>query len=230
MNNEALERKIGYCFKDKTLLDKALTHRSYCRENNLDSAASNERLEFLGDAYLDAVVGMELYMNVDGSEGELSKMRADAVCENALSHIGEELNLGDYINFGRGEIISGGRHRSSIIADAMEALIGAIILDGGYYEAKDFILRLFSHTIHQAEMGILAHDYKTKLQEVLQKNGSMPKIKYVVDREEGPDHNKMFFVHVELNGNALGSGSGKNKKEAEMQAAKNALKGRLNVF
>ena len=226
MNNSDFEKSIQYEFKNKALLEKALTHSSYCRENGLSSRDSNERLEFLGDAYLDAITATELYQRQQRvGEGKLTRIRAMIVCEQSLARIGTRLSIGNYLNMGRGEEHCGGRERESIIADAVEAVIGAFFLDGGYAEAERFILREFEKTIQAALEGKLFSDYKTQIQELLQQKGAMPDIQYILDGEEGPDHDKTFFIHLEWNGKALGSGKGKSKKEAEQNAAKASLDG-----
>lgn len=226
MNNTVFEKTIQYEFKEKGLLNKALTHSSYCRENGIPARESNERLEFLGDAYLDAITGAELYRRMEKvDEGQLTRTRAVVVCERSLAQVAERLSIGSYLNMGRGEDRSGGRHRESIIADAVEALIGAIFLDGGYEAAQDFVLRQFSGLIDDALAGKLYQDYKTQAQELLQRDGSAPVIEYILDREEGPDHQKTFYMHMTCNGRTLGAGSGKSKKEAEQNAARAFLHG-----
>lgn len=227
MNNLDFEQIIKYSFKDKTLLDKALTHSSYCREHGVDAKDNNERLEFLGDAFFDAVISVELYKRLEKvDEGKLTKTRALIVCEKSLASVAAGLHIGDYLNMGKGENQSGGRQRESILADAMEAIIGAIYLDGGYEEMAKFVGREFAHTIDDALAGKLFTDYKTQVQEVLQKRGQKTEISYVTDREEGPDHDKTFYVHLVCNGKTLGRGSGKSKKEAAQNAAKATLEGR----
>ena len=226
MNNMEFEKVIDYSFKDKLNLETALTHSSYCREHDMEAKQDNERLEFLGDAFFDAVISVCLYNKLaDVSEGKLTKTRALIVCEASLAKVGLKLKIGEYLRMGKGEEQSGGRTRESIVADAVEAVVGAIILDGGYAEAERFILREFETTIEDALKGKLFADYKTELQEELQKKGSKVVITYVHDSESGPDHDKTFFVHVECNGVDLGSGKGKSKKEAEQKAAKAALEG-----
>ena len=227
MNNHDFEQIINYRFNDKNLLEKALTHSSYCREHGLVAKDNNERLEFLGDAFFDAVISVELYKRLEKvDEGKLTKTRALIVCEKSLASVAAGLNIGAYLNMGKGEDQSGGRHRESILADAMEAIIGAIYLDGGYDAMVAFVSRAFSQTIEDALAGKLTNDYKTQVQEVLQKRGQKTDIRYVIDREEGPDHNKTFYVHLVCNGQTLGKGSGKSKKEAEQNAAKDTLEGR----
>ncbi len=224
--NKLFEEKIGYHFKDENLLIKALTHSSFCRENDLDPTESYERLEFLGDAYLDAIMGLELYNRLGkDSEGKLSKIRATIVCENTLAVVGNSFEVGKYLNLGRGEEHNGGRYRESIIADTVEAIIGAIILDSGYEVAKEFVLKAFEQLITDGLEGKLYKDYKTQVQEILQKDGTAPEIRYVLDKEEGPDHSKTFFVHLMCNNEKLGSGKGRSKKEAEQNAAKDTLDG-----
>lgn len=229
MNNTEFEQKIQYEFRDKGLLDKALTHSSYCREEGLEPCDSNERLEFLGDAYLDAIAGVELYRRMEKvGEGRLTKTRAAVVCEHSLAKVGNRIGIGAYFNMGKGEEHCGGRHRESIVADGMEAVIGAIVLDGGYQAASDFVLREFSDIIQEALEGRLFTDYKTQVQEILQRGGHAPHIQYVLDHEEGPDHDKTFYVHLACDGKLLGKGHGKSKKEAEQNAALAALNGGLN--
>lgn len=226
MNDSIFEKKTGYIFGDKTLLKRALTHSSYCRENGIPSYESNERLEFLGDAFLDAIVGNELYRRMPRvNEGRLTKTRAVVVCEKSLSEIGNEMNIGDFLYLGNGEAQTGGRGRDSIIADAIEAVIGAIFLDAGYGPAEKFVLDSFDRIIQDAIDGKIFSDYKTEVQELLQKGGRKPYISYVLDRTEGPDHDKTFFVHLACNNVRMGSGTGKTKKEAEQEAAKASLEG-----
>ncbi len=226
MNNSSFEEIIQYHFNDKALLNKALTHSSFCREHGLDNRESNERLEFLGDAYLDAITATELYERLKKvGEGKLTRIRASVVCEHSLAEIGRRLDIGRFLNMGRGEENSGGRQRESIVADATEAVIGAIFLDGGYDAARDFVIREFRDTIDKALAGKLFTDYKTQVQEILQQNGTAPEILYILDAEEGPDHDKTFYVHLTCNGQDLGAGSGKSKKEAEQNAAKATLDG-----
>ena len=226
MNNEKFETIIEYSFKNKELLNKALTHSSFCRENEMDSVQSNERLEFLGDAFLDAIAGTELYRRMPNvNEGTLTKTRALVVCEKSLAEVGTRLGIGEFLNMGNGEERCGGRHRESIVADAMEAVIGAIFLDSDYESVKEFVLKEFSTVIDDALAGKLFADYKTQIQEILQSKKSVPKIEYILDKEEGPDHDKTFFVHLVCDGKKLGSGTGKSKKEAEQNAAKASLEG-----
>lgn len=225
MNNNILEERIQYSFKDRKLLKTALNHSSYCMENGMGSDQSNQRLEFLGDAYFDAIISTELYKRMQSGEGKLSKTRSAIVCENSLAAVGERLEIGRFLNLGKGEDHAGGRNKKSIQADAMEALIGAIFLDGGYDAAEEFVLREFSQAIDDALSGRLMSDYKTVVQELFQKKGKNVRFSYVLDREEGPDHDKVFYVHLVCNGTIYGYGKGKTKKEAEQNAAKAALEG-----
>lgn len=230
-NNEEIREAIGYRFHNRELLQQALTHSSFARENGKGKKEHNERLEFLGDAFLDAIVGEALYLELpEAEEGVLSKTRAAIVCEQALAKAARELNLGKHIRCSRGEIKTGGRQRDSILADAMEALIGAIFLDGGYEAAKSFVLRVFDKTLKDAEQGMFIYrDYKSAVQERLQAKGILD-IHYILDREEGPDHDKTFFVNLQIMGKNAGSGSGKSKKEAEQQAAKQVIERGTDAF
>lgn len=227
MNNLDFEKIIEYTFRDKQLLQKALTHSSYCREHGLESRDSNERLEFLGDAFFDAVISEELYRRLEKvDEGRLTKTRALIVCEKSLAVVAKKLGIGEFLNLGKGEEQSGGRKRESILADALEAIVAAIYLDGGFDAMRQFVAREFASAIDDALNGKLFADYKTQVQEVLQKRGKNTKIRYVTDREEGPDHDKTFYVHLVCDGITMGKGSGKTKKEAEQNAAKETLEGR----
>ena len=217
------EQLIGYKFNNLNLLERALTHSSYNKEKNTKHQ-DNERLEFLGDAFFDAIVSAELFKMMKGvTEGKLTKTRALVVCENSLAKSARKLGLGQYIYIGHGEEVGGGRDKDSILADAMEAVIGAIYLDGGFEPTEKFVLRYFSETIKDAAEGKLFSDYKSEVQEFIQKNGRNLAITYNTVREEGPAHDKTFFVNLTYDGKILGEGSGKSKKEAEQQAAKTAL-------
>lgn len=229
-----LSEQIGYNFKDESLFEHALTHSSYVRERNMSKEFSNERLEFLGDGFFDAIIAEELFRRLPASEeGNLTKIRSQIVCTDSLAEKGRKLELGRIMKLGRGEANMGGREKTSIIADAMEALIGAVFLDGGYDAAREYVLKTFQDTIDEAIAGKINRDYKSCLQEKLQRDGSI-KISYMLEKEEGPDHAKTFYVKVEANGRLLGRGKGKNKKEAEQNAAKEAmasLEGEtINVF
>ena len=224
MNRKEFEQELQYAFRDSALLTKALTHSSYCREKGLAPNQSNERLEFLGDAFLDAITGAELYKRLYSvNEGKLTKTRALVVCEKSLAKVGRRLRIGEVLRMGNGEEKTGGRDRESIVADATEAVIGAIYLDGGYEEVSRFVLREFGYLIYQALNGRLFSDYKTEVQEILQQGGAEPQIEYKVTKESGPDHDKTFYVDLIVNGECCGSGVGKTKKEAEQNAARASL-------
>ncbi len=222
-NIEELEKRIQYRFEDRSYLERALTHSSYNREKNTKHK-DNERLEFLGDAFLDAIVGAELFVRMNSvTEGTLTKTRALIVCEKALAEVAREFNLGKYILMGHGEAGTGGRNKDSILADALEAVIGAIYMDGGYDAAQKFTVSAFKKMIEGAMAGRIFSDYKSEIQEVLQSGGKTVNINYVLDREEGPAHDKTFYLHMECDGKKYGSGKGKTKKEAEQNAAKASL-------
>ena len=225
MNSEGFSKKIDCSFNDLSLLETALTHSSYCHEGRQTGLKDNERLEFLGDSVFNTVIGEHLYRRAaDVEEGRLTKYRALIVCEASLEECGKRYGIGEYLNLGHGEDLSGGRTRSSIIADATEAVIGAIFLDGGWEKAKDFVLKAFAPTIERALDGKIHTDFKTEIQERLQAKGGK-EISYRIDREEGPDHQKVFYVSLWFEGNKLGEGLGRSKKEAEQNAAKAALEG-----
>lgn len=217
---EELEKTIGYKFKNKNLIQQALSHSSYANERKQPNG-SNERLEFLGDSVLSIVVSDFLYKNLNVAEGELTKIRASLVCEKSLHIFAKQINLGDYLHLGKGEENTGGRERPSILADAFEAVIAAIYLDGGMEAAAKHILHFMPEDIHHFVKPAFS-DFKTVLQEIVQKNPE-EKVEYVLIGEEGPDHNKRFVVEVCLNSQVIGKGSGKSKKEAEQLAAKEAL-------
>jgi len=221
MELTALQKSIGYFFKDKRLLERALTHSSYANEHRLKTG-SNERLEFLGDSVLSVIVSDYIYIHfVDLPEGELTKMRAGLVCERSLCALSDRLNIGDYLLLGKGEEHTGGRTRPSILADAFEAVLAAIYLDGGHEPARRFVLDLLKDYIQKGNKSTL-QDYKTTLQEIIQKNPE-EHVEYRLTQETGPDHNKSFFVEVWLNSNVIGHGVGRSKKLAEQAAAKEAL-------
>ena len=220
----SIEEKIGYSFKDRTLLTTALTHSSYARESG--GSEFNERMEFLGDAMLDAIAGEELYREFPGKgEGFLSRTRASLVCEKFLFEVAVHIGLGEHLRLGAGEEKTGGRNRPSILADAVEALIGAVFLDGGYEAARDVVLRLLADGLQDAREGrLLVTDYKTALQELLQSEGvSTAGIQYVDAGQSGPDHDKVFTVHLMINGQTEAEGVGKSKKQAQQEAARAAL-------
>lgn len=222
-NLDKLQKTIGYTFKNKALLRNALTHSSFLNECKDRERKSNERLEFLGDAVLGLVIAQYLFETNPGvHEGILTKARAATVCENTLAQIADEISLSDHIIMGKGEIKSGGNKRKSSLSDATEALMAAIYLDGGLENARAFILKYFSKLADSAILGkSVSDDYKTKLQEWVQKdNGSF---EYKLSGEKGPDHDKEFSVELFINGSLISSGIGNSKKQAEQQAAKKAL-------
>ena len=217
-----LEDKIGYQFKNKNLLWQALTHSSYANEGK-KHGRNNERLEFLGDSVLSVIVAKHLFLKYkDIPEGELTKLRASLVCEKALDVFAQQLGLGEYLRLGKGEEMTGGRSRPSILADAFEAVIAALYLDGGYQAAQKFVLSFIPENLDVKSANQLA-DYKTTLQEIIQQNRE-EKIEYVLADEKGPDHAKVFTAEVLLNSNVIGVGEGSSKKQAEQNAAKEALK------
>ena len=218
-----LESKIGYKFQNIRLLKHAITHSSYANENRQGGYTSNERLEFLGDSVLGQITAEYLFrMEPEIPEGNMSKFRSELVCETALYEVAKQLELGRYIRLGKGEDGTGGRERPSILADAVEAVIAAIYLDGGYRPAKDFIDRF----VLSAEIDYTAPsgDWKTELQELVQRTPDQT-IRYELLEESGPDHNKRFTFGVYINGVLSGKGMGRTKKEAEQLAAQDALKG-----
>ena len=223
MNNEytALMDKLGYRFRDPRLLEKALTHSSYANEGR-HGLESNERLEFLGDSVLGFVAAKYLFEKENGPEGELTKLRAAVVCEKALCSYSKELGLGNYLLLGKGERLTGGAERPSILADAFEAVIAAMFLDGGLEPVRGFVLRFVEKEANNQRKRHFK-DYKTTLQEIVQQNPE-EKLEYVLTGESGPDHSKQFVVEVHLNSNVIGTGRGRSKKDAEQQAAREALK------
>ena len=220
MNYEKIKKEIGYEFKNKQLLETALTHTSYAYENKKQS---NEKLEFLGDSILEFVSSEYIYHNYPKlKEGEMTKVRASVVCEDSLQKIAKMHNFSDFLYLGKSERISQKEVRPAIMADSIEAVIAAIFLDGGLEEAKKFILNNLAEPIENATKNIGQKDYKTVLQEVLQKNGNVD-IEYVIIDEKGPDHEKVFTAEVKFNNKILATGEGKSKKQAEMEAAQKAL-------
>lgn len=225
-NNELIEfeNNINYKFTNIEILEKSLTHSSYSNEDKAYNKVNNERLEFLGDAVLSISVSRYIFDKFpDYPEGDLTKLRSQVVCEDTLSLVAANLNLGKYLLLGKGEEASGGRDRKSILADAVEAVIAAIYLDGGYKEAEKFVLDNLTRYIKLAVKGKIVTDYKSYLQEYYQSKSQFIKIRYIVTKEEGPDHEKMFHVNVVVNKNVVGKGVGKSKKIAEQNAAKDAL-------
>ena len=221
-----LEDKIGYRFTDRGLLQTALTHSSYAREKGA-GGEYNERMEFLGDAMLDAIAGEELYREFpEKEEGFLSRTRASLVCEKFLFEVACRIGLGEYLMLGAGEEKTGGRTRPSILADAVEALIGAVFLDGGYEEAKRVVLGLLDEGFRDVREGrTLITDYKTALQELLQSQGaSAADIQYVDAGQSGPDHDKVFTVGLYVGDSLKGTGTGHSKQEAQTAAAREGVK------
>lgn len=219
---EEFEKHIDYTFKNKKLLVNALTHSSYANEVRDKSRTSNERLEFLGDAVLGIITADYLYFhNANVPEGELTKLRAMMVCEKSLHGFACEIGLGKYLMLGHGEENTGGRERPSILADAFEAVTAAIYIDGGLEAARRYITA-FADKFFSSRFEAGFKDYKTTLQEIVQKNHS-ERLEYVLTAENGPDHNKQFTVEVHLNSNVIGTGRGGSKKDAEQMAAKEAL-------
>ena len=220
----SLLERIGYRFKDESLLKIALTHSSYTSEHKMEYSSNNERLEFIGDAYVDAAVGAELFMIMsDAPEGVLSRNRADVVREESLADIARTISLGEYIYMGKGEESTGGRNKDSILADCFEALIGAIIIDGGYEAGRKVALELLGDKISLAVQGKLRQDFKTMLQEKYQEKNHDLRIRYNTVGESGPDHNKTFTVEVLVGSKPVGRGTGKSKAKAEQEAARDAL-------
>ncbi len=219
-NISILEKKIHYKFKNKELCKNALMHSSYANEHKYPKYKSNERIEFLGDAVLELVSSEFLFAeNMTMPEGELTKTRASIVCEQSLAFCAREIRLNDHLLMGKGEEVTGGRNRASIISDALEALIGAIYLDGGFASAKEFIHKFVLNDLDKKK---LFYDSKTTLQEMVQ-GKYKENIQYILLKEDGPEHNKSFFVEVRLGDRSLGKGSGRTKKLAEQKAAYKAI-------
>lgn len=217
---EQLEKKIGYTFNEKELLCQALTHSSYANELKINYIKDYERIEYLGDAILEFVSSDFLYRKYAGKkEGELTKIRAKLVCESSLAYCARKLDVGKYLRLGKGERLGGGTDRDSILADCVEAIIGAIYLDSDIVSARKFILDNVLIDIEDRELFI---DCKSSLQEMVQSRG-ITNIEYSTTKEEGPEHNKYYYVDVLVDGNICGSGVGKSKKNAEQDAAKKAI-------
>ena len=215
------QKKTGYEFKNVELLITALTHSSYSNENRLKKYMCNERLEFLGDAVLELVSSEQIYKdNPTKPEGDMTRMRASWVCEPTLALCARDIDLGEYVMLGRGEDLTGGRERDSILSDTLEATIGAVYLDGGFEKAKEYIDR---HILKDIENKKLFYDSKTILQEQVQKNWHDGEISYVLTGEEGPDHDKTFLVDLYVAGEKKSSGKGRTKKAAEQDAAYRCL-------
>ena len=218
----ALEERLGYSFRNRALLETALTHSSYANENRASGIVCNERLEFLGDSVLGVTVADFLYRHFsDMPEGRMTRLRAELVCEQSLHRVALELHLGEYLRLGKGEEHNGGRKRASILSDAVEAVIAAMYLDAGMETAAGFIHRCLLDDVRAIETPTFT-DYKTSLQELVQRHSGQV-LSYELVGEEGPDHAKTFRVQVCLNGDPIGRGTGRTKKEAEQAAAANAL-------
>lgn len=215
---EELQEKLGYKYNDPILLRRALTHSSYAYEKHVEYG-SNERLEFLGDSVLGFITADYFYHHCSLPEGDLTKKRAATVCERSLHQFSKELELNKYLLLGKGEVNTGGADRPSILADAFEAVLASIYLDGGIEPAREFVLRFVKESVNSKPN---FKDYKTTLQEIIQKNPD-EKLNYVLTDESGPDHNKSFTVEVQLNSNVIGRGTGRSKKAAAQEAAREAL-------
>ena len=214
-----LEEKIGYEFKKKELIWQALTHSSFSNEKKINKYKNYERLEFLGDAVLELISSQFFFETYpDMPEGEMTKLRSSMVCELALAYCARDISLGDYLLLGKGEEITGGRTRDSIISDVMEAVIGALYLDGGLSEADAFVKK---YILSDLESKQLFYDSKTILQEEVQRDGQS--LTYELVSETGPDHDKVFMVEARIDGQTVGKGQGRNKKSAQQQAAYQAL-------
>ena len=223
-NLSALESSIGYTFKKKSLLKEAMTHKSFAHEQQKTRIVYNERMEFLGDAVLELIMSEYLYgVYQDYTEAHLSKMKAYAVQESTLADIAQRLNIGAFLKLGKGEELTEGRRKPSLLANAYEALLAAIYLDGGYKKAKHFVLSFLTPKVKHLATNNFVYDFKTKFQEVVQAQfGILPK--YITHKEEGPEHKKIFEVKVFINDDFYGSGTGKTKKAAAQMAAEAGLK------
>ena len=220
MKKQELQKNIGYQFENESLLNKAMTHTSYAYENNVES---NEKLEFLGDSILEFISSKYIFKNYPNlKEGEMTKVRAQVVCEQSLYKIAKMHNFSDFLNLGKSEKLSGGKERPAILADSVEAVIAAMYIDGGLKVAEKFIIENLKNEIELATKHVGQKDYKTVLQEKLQIHGDV-KIEYILLNESGPDHDKRFEMEVRCNGKKLAVGTGKSKKLAQMDAAHNAI-------
>jgi len=219
-----LENNLGYTFKKKSLIKEAITHKSYAHEKQKGSLSFNERMEFLGDSVLELIISEYIFTTYpEYTEADLSRIKAYTVQESTLAEIAKSINIGDCLILGKGEEMTGGRKKDSLLADAFEAVLAAIYLDGGYKKAKAFILRHLIYKTDELSTKNFIFDFKTKLQEVAQAQfGVLPA--YVIHKEEGPEHKKTFEVKVFINENYLGLGKGKTKKAAAQKAAEAALK------
>ena len=219
-NLQKLEDSIGYTFKNKSLLENALTHTSYANEHKI---SSNEKLEFLGDSILEFISSKYIYNNYPKlKEGEMTKVRAEVVCEDSLYVVAKKHNFSDFLFVGKSEQLHQGNRKVAIMADSVEAIIAAMYFDGGLNEAEKFIVNNLKDEIEIATKNVGIKDHKTILQEKLQEHGNVS-IKYEIISESGPDHNKTFVAQVKLDGKVLANGTGKTKKQAEQEAARKAL-------
>jgi ribonuclease-3 len=226
-----LQKKIGYSFRDIKLLELAMTHSTFAYEHRSDHLESNERLEFVGDGILDFVIAETLFSRVPNrNEGFLSKTRAMIVCEATLTSIAEQIHLCECLLMGRGEELTGGRHKPSNLSNAMEALFAACYLDGGFDHARDLILRLMEPSIEAALSGELIFDYKSKILELAQVKGDTKTIRFEIIEESGPVHDRVYTAAVFVNEEQYGTGSGVSKKQAEQEAAKSAYMEWKNRF
>ena len=220
---KTLEEKLGYTFRDRHLLEAALYHSSYANEHRGSGIQSNERLEFLGDSVLGMVTADYLYhKHPDLPEGDLTRIRAALVCEESLHEVAQSLDLGSYLKLGRGEESGGGRRRPSILADATESVFAAVYLDGGLEEARALIHRVLLQREREEVVEERRRDFKTELQELVQRRSDQV-LRYEMVGSSGPDHAKVFEARVTINGQTVGTGTGRSKKEAEQAAARNAL-------
>jgi ribonuclease-3 len=218
---DELEKRLGYAFSDRTLLERALTHSSYANEIKKGREQCNERLEFLGDSVLGMTVAEHLYKTMTKMpEGQMTRLRSEIVCEKSLADAANRLGIGEYLRLGKGEEAGGGRTRPSLLADAMEAIFAAVYLDGGREESARIIAACMLSP--RGELEYESTDYKTALQELVQRKSGQV-LTYSLIGEDGPDHRKVFSVEVRLNGERVGEGAGKSKKEAEQSAAQMAL-------
>lgn len=219
-----LQKKLGYAFKDKKNLTRALTHSSYVKEKELAREECNERLEFLGDGILEAIICERLFFDMPReAEGKMAKIKSDIVKANTLADIAIKLELGKYLILGNGEELYGGRKKKNILADAVEAIIGAIFLESGFDKAKKIVLDIFSEKLDIAYEGKLDENHKSNFQEMVHKTGET-NIRYVLTGEEGKSHDKTFYMDVFVGDELFGSGFGKSKKQAENEAAKSAIR------
>lgn len=222
-NIRGIEESLGYRFKDRSLLDTALTHKSYQHENINAVKTHNERLEFLGDSVLGLIIAEALFLAKETlSEAGMSKIKSHLVKEQVLYEVASKLSLGDYLSLGKGEESTGGREKRSVLSNAFEALVGAVFLDSGYMSVKEVVLGLFNEMIERALLKKEAYDFKSDLQEKVQSSlGTLPE--YRIVKQEGEEHKKIFTTEVYIHGELFGSGTGKSKKESQMAAAKVAL-------